>query len=198
MSDRLRMFGVFGAGFALGVVLAWTAPPAPTSSEKKALNEGMAGPPPMGQAPGVGDPSGPAHPGKSIPAGAAAPEGKGDADLTGGGHIGEVPHIQPKPLPEGFEEPPKGTDWLEQHLDTARSFWEAQAAILEGDPTHASLAAQARRVAAAVPVQGDLPPPLPEVAMLMVREMEMLDAMRAAGVDVTAVEAELQHLDQLR
>ena len=33
VSERLRMLGVFGAGFALGVILAWTAPPAPDGGD---------------------------------------------------------------------------------------------------------------------------------------------------------------------
>ncbi len=86
MSDRLRMLGVFGAGFALGAVLAWTAPPAGQgdgSSRHEGKDKGPAGmmPPggePSGMMPGQGAVGGPPPDGQQpvdndLPIGAPPP-----------------------------------------------------------------------------------------------------------------------------
>ena len=238
MSERLRMLGVFGAGFALGVILAWTAPPAPDGGDAgppkgagslPPFNGDGAPPPPTGAAgpgPGGSDGPPPAIAGGPPPleAGASPTDGRPppgavaptvDAD---GNPIGPPPpegagppdgalappldgdHPPPKPgaepvggaQPPGGAKGPAGTDWIETHLQGARALWQAEAEVLAAD--HPALAERARLLAASVPEAGGRPPPLPEVVILLNRELELLDAIRDAGAVATRIEADLATL----
>ena len=66
------------------------------------------------------------------------------------------------------------------------------------EPDHPALAERARLLAASVPETDGRAPPLPDVVVLLVREMELMDAMKAAGADTSGVEAELAMLIALR
>lgn len=234
MSDRLRMLGVFGAGFALGVILAWTAPPAPSDPGQTAMPTappmggigaagGAQGPPPDGSGglpggpPPDGDKGPPPEGGALLPAGEAAPlpegalppgpDGAPPTVDAAGNPIGPPPPEGAGP-PDGAVgppltggsptpgAPPSGTDWIEVHLGNARAFWTGEAERLSAD--HPALAERARLLAASVPETDGRAPPLPDVVVLLVREMELMDAMKAAGADTSGVEAELAMLIALR
>lgn len=231
MSDRLRMLGVFGAGFALGAVLAWTAPPAgqgdgssrhegkdkgpagmmPPGSEPSGMMPGqgaVGGPPPDGQQPIDNDlpigapPPGISPDGPPPPPGAGPPDGAQGPPLGADGPPATPPSAAAAPPAADPEAPPSQggadgggrPDWVTQHMQNGRAFWEKQASRLAADAKGAPFAARARALAASVPAQGERPPPLPDVVVLLTRELELYDDMKAGGVDVTAVETELSRL----
>ena len=92
--------------------------------------------------------------------------------------------------------PPRRADWLDRHLDAAAAFWTGQADAVRA--THPALATQMEAISSQVPARGELAPPLPEVVVLLNEELELYDAMKAAGVDVSEVESELSGLLQAR
>jgi hypothetical protein len=71
-------------------------------------------------------------------------------------------------------------DWLEQHLAAAPDFWRERGAAASGPeaPFRDRMSGMIARVPAVTP---GLPPPLPNVAILLAEELRLYDDLAAAG-----------------
>ena len=146
----------------------------------------------------------PGPPAGGPPAGSASVDAAGPplSGMPEGAGPGQNPDLAPA---DGAQGPPasenihpgdetREMDWVEQHLMHAGEFWKEQARIWETmkDPRLDSLIGDARSVAESVPEMGELAPPLPDVVILVSNELGLYDRAREQGLDVSAIELELE------
>ena len=134
--------------------------------------------------------------GAGPPDGAAGPPLSADGQPTAEASPTSVARTEQGPTTKGGRQP----DWLERHLEGGADFWTkaARKAEQSGDPTLSGFASRMKAVAAKAPKVGDRPPPLPEVVVWLHSELELYDDMEAAGLDVAAVQTELDELLKVR
>jgi len=182
---------VFGLGVVVGAAMVYLTPPsgphpAPTSGGHEVavvvpVRPADAGPPPPVGAGPPDDAEGP-----PLPEGDDGFPGQNPgADVGGGEEQGGLKSVVGRP--------PSHTHWLDEHLQGAREFWEAQAREAESssDTRLQALAEDARALARLVPEVEDRPPPLQEVVVLLAEERRVYQDMKAIGHELPELERQL-------
>ncbi len=214
MSGKLAQVATFVVGTVVGAAMVYLSPPpqgaggaeGPMGPPLAGEQGGMpmeGGPPPadmMGGGPGAGPPMAGGTPTDSVPQPGA--EG-GPGEVPGGPPPTDGAEGPPPGEGAGPEGPPPGEvggpgappasgngAWLEDHLGQAKSLWTSQASAARSAGQE-DLAVAMDALANSAPEVGDRPPPLDRVVVFLSDERVLVDRMKAAGLDTSAVEAQI-------